>query len=316
MTTVLSDGLVLALVFVCAGLAAYLLQLGLRAGLGGRARTNVRFAELAEGTAPTELDLLRRRESGFAAWPPIVALTTLVLQSATRATPRQLALAFLFGALAVTVLLPVSLGLALRLLVGLIASGAAMYLYLRRRRSRRIGRFAEQLPDVIDVIVRSLRAGHPLPTSLALVAREMPEPSGPEFSILVDEVNYGRNLAEAMENLHARVGYAELRFMVAAVAIANQTGGNLGEILSRLAAMLRLRFRLRRRVRALSAEGRFSGIALSALPVILFGAINLVSPAYYAELWASPSASTILTVALAMLAIGNLIIYRMVNFRV
>ena len=316
MTDLLDHSAVLLLVFACAGFAAYFAQLGLRGALQGRARSAARYAALGGGPVPGELDLLRRRRAGIAALAPVAALVSLVLQSGTRVPPRRLALVFVVVALLLVLVTPTGWGLTLRLLAGLIGSGCAIYLYLRAKRARRIARFAEQLPEVLDVVVRSLRAGHPLPTSLALVAREMPEPAGPEFTILVDEVNYGRALTEALENLHARIGYAEMRYMVTSMAIANQTGGNLGEILSRLATMLRLRFRLRRRVRALSAEGRFSGLALSALPVLLFAIINLVSPTYYAEFWSSPSAATVTSVALIMLLLGNLIIYRMVNFRV
>lgn len=179
-----------------------------------------------------------------------------------------------------------------------------------------MARFGEQLPEVLDVIVRSLRAGHPLPVSLGLVARELPEPAGPEFALVIDEVNYGRSMAEALGNLHDRVGYPELRFFVASTSIAQQTGGNLGEILARLSGMLRERFRLARRVRALSAEGRFSGYALSMLPVALFGLINIVSPAYYTDFWQNASSPSVLAVCLGLLLIGNLIIYRLVNFKV
>jgi tight adherence protein B len=202
---------------------------------------------------------------------------------------------------------------------GLAALAAAAVLvggWLRLRAARRRERFGEQLPDVLDIVVRSLRAGHPLAVSLSLVAREMPAPAGPEFALVVDEVNYGRSITEALENLHARVGYPDLQFFVASTAIAHQTGGNLGEILSRLAALLRQRFRLKRRVRALSAEGRFSGLALSILPVGLFLLINLLSASYYAEFWTSPSAPTVVTGCLVLLAVGNLLIVRLVNFRV
>ena len=164
--------------------------------------------------------------------------------------------------------------------------------------------------------MRSLRAGHPLSVSLNLVAREMPAPAGPEFALVVDEVNYGRSLSEALDNLSERVGYPELRFFVAATAIAHQTGGNLGEILSRLSRMLRDRFRLSRRVRALSAEGRFSGYALSVLPVALFGIINLVSASYYAEFWKSAAATPVLATSIGLLLVGNVVIYRLVNFKV
>ena len=184
------------------------------------------------------------------------------------------------------------------------------------KRARRIASFGEQLPEVLDVITRSLRAGHPLPVSMALVAREMPEPAKNEFALVVDEVNYGRSFTEALENLYQRVGYPELRFVVAAVSIGHQTGGNLGEILARLSRMLRDRFRLTRKVRALSAEGRFSGYALSILPIGLFALINILSPAYYAEFWKSPSSGTVLAISLVLLLIGNAVILRLVNLKV
>lgn len=212
--------------------------------------------------------------------------------------------------------LPAPANALLRFVVAMMGAGLGLTLWLRWKRARRIGLFGEQLPEVLDVIVRSLRAGHPLTVSLSLVAREMPEPAGPEFALVIDEVNYGRSITEALENLYQRVGYPELKFFVASTSIAHQTGGNLGEILSRLSRMLRERFRLMRRVRALSAEGRFSGYALSVLPVALFGLINVVSPNYYTEFWRSPVASTVLAISLCLLAIGNLIILRLVNLKV
>ena len=111
------------------------------------------------------------------------------------------------------------------------------------------------------------------------------------------------------------MGHPELAFIVAAVSIANQTGGNLGEILARLSRMLRERFRLSRRVRALTAEGRFSGYALSVLPIALFGLTSVASPTYYADFWTSPVSTKVMGVAIGLLLVGNAIIYRLVNFK-
>lgn len=308
--------IVYSLIFVFAFGAAQLFQVGLTGILSGRRRTTRRFAALGPAeSASGELDAFRRRSSAFGDLAPVAWLASTVRQSGTSLGALTLATLFVAIAFALYVLLPIPSS-ALRVATAAGAAALALYGYLRFKRARRLARFGEQLPEVIDVIVRSLRAGHPLPVSLSLVARETPEPAGPEFAIVVDEVNYGRSISEALENLYGRVGYPELRFLVASVSVAHQTGGNLGEILSRLSRMLRDRFRLARRARALSAEGRFSGYALSALPIILFGLINVVSASYYADFWRSPSAGTVLSVSIGLLLVGNLAIYRMVNFKV
>lgn len=304
------------LIFVMVVLAVQQLQQGLGGAARRRGVARRRQDALAPAAASTDADALRRRESRFGRLAVVAHVNRLVLQSGTRLSPAMLGLVGVALALAVDVLLPAILAPLLRLVVGVAAAAALLEGWLRFKRGRRMARFGEQLPEVLDVIVRSLRAGHPLAVSLSLVAREMPEPAGPEFAVVIDEVSYGRSLTEALNNLHARVGYPELRFFVASTAIASQTGGNLGEILSRLSRMLRERFRLSRRVRALSAEGRFSGYALSVLPVALFGAINLVSASYYAEFWRSAAATPVVVVSIGLLAFGNLVIYRLVNFKV
>ncbi|WP_375407961.1 type II secretion system F family protein [uncultured Methylobacterium sp.] len=305
--------LIYVLIFAFSVVAAHQLQAGLAGALRGRKSVRRRLFDLGGPSQAAELDTLRRRSTGqfvlTAQW------NRLLLQSGTQASSAALGMRGLGIALVFLVLLPVP-GVWLRLCASLLASGLLVLLYLRIKRARRLARFGEQLPEVLDVIVRSLRAGHPLPVSLSLVARETPEPAGPEFALVVDEMNYGRSISEALEGLHQRVGHPELAFVVAAISIANQTGGNLGEILSRLSRMLRDRFRLTRRVRALTAEGRFSGYALSVMPVALFVLINLVSAAYYAEFWASPVSGTVTGIAVGLLVLGNLVIYRLVNFKV
>ena len=289
-------------------------------GVGGltrdRQHTRRRMASLdpervADGTAA-----LHRRTSRFGNSALVVQVDRMVVQSGTRLSGRSFAMIATGLVLLFWLALPAPANGVLRLAAAVAASLALLGLWLRIKRARRIAQFGEQLPEVIDVIVRSLRAGHPLAVSLNLVAREIPEPAGIEFALVVDEVNYGRSLSEALENLHQRIGYADLRFFVASTAIAHQTGGNLGEILSRLSRMLRERFKLARRVRALSAEGRFSGLALSILPIALFGIINLVSASYYAEFWTSAAATPVVAISLGLLLIGNLVIYRLVNFKV
>src|SRR6202008_4708163 len=159
------------------------------------------------------------------------------------------------------------------------------YLGLVVLRSRRQGKFGQQFPDAIDIIVRSLRAGHPVPIAISMVARELPDPIGSEFGIASDEITYGADLETAMRNLYFRVGQADLPLFVTAVAIQGSTGGNLSEILENLSAVIRLRFKMRRKIRALAAEGRASALILSSLPIGMFFIVNIVSPSFYGRGW-------------------------------
>jgi tight adherence protein B len=191
-----------------------------------------------------------------------------------------------------------------------------MFLFLRTTRQRRIARFAELLPDTIDVIVRAVRVGYPLPLALNLVAREMPDPVGGEFRAASDEIVFGQDVRTAIENLYRRVGQDDLLFLVVAINVQYQTGGSLGDILSRLSRLIRERARLRLKVSALSAEGRVSALVLSLMPFILFAGISLISPGYFGEIRDHPLVEPALIYAAVSLLIGNLIMYRMVNFKI
>jgi tight adherence protein B len=190
------------------------------------------------------------------------------------------------------------------------------YLVLRLLRARRQKRFGAQFPDAVDIIVRSLRAGHPTPVAISMVAREMPDPVGSEFGIVTDEITYGADLETALRNLYFRVGTDDLPLFVTAVAIQGSTGGNLGEILENLSKVIRDRFKMRRKIRALAAEGRASALILTSLPIGVFAAIQLVTPDFYASVWSESLTKIVLAVAGGWMGIGNLIMFRMVNFRI
>jgi tight adherence protein B len=189
-------------------------------------------------------------------------------------------------------------------------------LVLKFLRSRRQKKFSAQFPDAIDIIVRSLRAGHPVPVAIAMVSREMPDPMGSEFGIVIDEITYGADLETAMRNLYFRVGSDDLPLFVTAVAIQGSTGGNLGEILENLSAVIRLRFKMRRKIRALAAEGRASALILSSLPILMFMVIWFLVPDFYASVWQYSTTKIALTLAACWMGVGNFIMYRMVNFRI
>lgn len=185
--------------------------------------------------------------------------------------------------------------------------------FLRRRRQRLFGAL---FPDAIDIIVRSLRAGHPVPVAISMVARELRDPIGSEFGIVTDEITYGADLETAMRNLYFRVGTDDLPLFVTAVAIQSSTGGNLGEILENLSAVIRQRFKMRRKIRALSAEGRASALILSSLPIAMFAVIHFLVPSFYASVWDDHLTKIVLALAGGWMSIGNFIMYRLVNFRI
>ena len=281
---------------------------------------NHRLGALRSDVSPESVLIELRKERGLDEagnykFQALVALSRLYLQSGTRGSP----LAFFSSFFVVGLSLGIAIflinrsppaGVVLTLAVGV---GLPM-LILWRRRSRRLKRFAEQLPEALDIVVRSLKAGHPTRVSLALVAREMLDPIGTEFGIVGDEMTYGLELERAMQNLLERVGLEDLRLVVVSIGVQASTGGNLAEILGNLASVIRDRFRLRRKIRAISAEGRWSAILLSIFPFFLFGVIVLISPDYYGAVWDRPVVQPVLAVMVLWMLVGDYIMYRMVNF--
>lgn len=197
-----------------------------------------------------------------------------------------------------------------------VATLAGILLFLVHARSKRIRRFGEQLPEALDVIVRGLRAGHPFRVAVALVSREMPDPIGTEFGIFGDEITFGLDVESAVDNLCRRVGHDDLAFFAVSISIQNQTGGNLAEVLSRLSQLMRNRSKLRLKVRALTSEGRLSALFLSIMPFFLFGVISLLSASFYGGVKDSPAILPAVIIGLLMLTAGNVIMYKMVNFKV
>jgi tight adherence protein B len=286
---------------------------------GYRNKVNHRLRHLRENLNPELVLIELRKERGLDEAGnyryPLVFLNKLYLQSGLRGSP----LAFFGGFLVVGVFLAASgfvfaVGPLLASLAAVLVAVILPILVLMRLRGRRIKRFAEQLPEAIDIVVRSLRAGHPTPVSLSLVAREMADPIGTEFGLVCDEMTYGLELDRAMRNLLERVGLDDLRLIVVSMGVQASTGGNLAEILANLAQVIRDRFRMRRKIRAVSAEGRWSAILISVFPFALFGIIGLISPSYYGEVWDHPIVQPVLAAMVGWMLFGDYIMYRMVNF--
>lgn len=186
---------------------------------------------------------------------------------------------------------------------------------LRFLRKRRHKLFGIQLPEALELITRSLKAGHPVPVAISMVAREMADPIGTEFGVIADEVTYGSDLVTALHSLHERVGHEDLPLFVTAVSIQSSSGGNLREILDGLSGTIRERGKLKRKVRAISTEGRMSAYILTAVPALLFLGIMVLMPSFYESVWDVPMTWYLIGGSVAWLMLGNMIMFKMSNFR-
>jgi tight adherence protein B len=199
----------------------------------------------------------------------------------------------------------------LGLATGFIPTGYVLY-----KRNQRFQAFEQGLPEALDLMVSSLRAGHSLVGALGLVARESPNPIGSEFKICFDEQNYGLELRTAMENMVLRIPLQDLRIVVTAILIQKESGGNLAEVLDKAAYVIRERFRLRRQVRVHTAQGRLTGWILSFMPVVLGFLLYLVNPATMSILWTRPVGLKLMYTAAGMTIAGGLIIRKIVRMDV
>ena len=220
-------------------------------------------------------------------------------------------IAFAAALLAVWFGLPLIAALAVLLVVVM----ALPLMALRTLRNRRHKMFGIQLPEALELITRGLKAGHPVPVAVAMVAREMPDPIGTEFGMVADEVTYGSDMVTALQNLFQRVGHEDLPLFVTAVAIQSQSGGNLREILDGLSQVIRERGKLRRKVRSISTEGRMSAYILTAVPALLACAMMVLMPDMYLSVIDEPMTWYMLAGTLVWLVLGNAIMFRMANFR-
>lgn len=185
-----------------------------------------------------------------------------------------------------------------------------------RQRGERIRRIERQFPEALDLMGRAMRAGHAFPSAVQMVGDELPEPLGRDFRILFDEMNYGVPINEALAHLAERVQLPDVSYFVVAVMIQRESGGNLAELLDKIAQIVRERLKLLGEVRTLSAEGRLSAIILTALPFGVGLVVNLVNPEFMAVLWTDPAGLRMVGVALFMMVLGILWMRRIIDIRV
>ncbi len=193
--------------------------------------------------------------------------------------------------------------------------GLLFWMWLSRKRTKRLKQIEEQMPLALDVINRAIRAGHPVVSAVRLAGEEMGDPIGSEFGLIVDETTYGFEFREALINFARRTGSPDAHFFAVSVGVQAETGGNLAEILEGLAAVIRSRGMLGKRVRALSSEGRASAFLLSALPVLLIAFLLLTKPEYYTTKFSDPIFWPVASGVFVLYLAGLLLIHRIINFK-
>ena len=187
--------------------------------------------------------------------------------------------------------------------------------YVLYKRSRRFNKFNLLLPDGIDLIARSLRAGHSMPAALVTVSEEMGDPLGPEFRLVADEMNYGLPFREALLHLYRRFPLPDVQFLISAILLQKETGGNLPELLDKTSALLRARIHLQQKVRVYTAQGRMTGAILLALPFIAFVLLTLIRPEYTAPLYETEIGHKMIYATLFSMALGAIVIRNIIQVK-
>lgn len=289
-------------------------------------RTKHRLRTLSAGGsgAAREIDIVRKRLLSEVPWLSRLLLKINRAQQLDRllehANTRMtlgffIFLSILLAALGIIIVLMLGMHMAIAVLIGVLF-GAMPFLYLISLRQKRMEKFQEQLPDALDLMARALRAGHAFSGGMKMVAEEFDDPLGTEFRKTIDEINFGVGVDLAMKNLVLRVDCPDLQFFVVSVIIQRETGGNLAEILEKIALLVRERFKLYGKIRSLAAEGKLSAVILLALPPVMAMYFVVVQPEYVGLLISDPIGIAMIVGALIMMALGTYVMKRMIEIKV
>lgn len=296
---------------------------GLRQSLMGDTSAEVtrskRIALLNERMALRQATLLKIEDQKKAWWNKIPVYGTLpgkMLQAGMTMKPSvflgamlglTLALLFIYGAL---------LGAKTGIIIAGLSGPVIPITVINIIRKKRVEKFSQQLPEALDLMMRGLRVGHPLNVTISNVAENMPDPIASEFRILSDQITYGDNLIDALNDLADRIDQEDMHYLAVSISIQHGTGGNLAAMLGTLARVIRGRFAMRRRIKALSAEGRITAVVLSSLPFLMYGATLMTAPDYYSSVQDDPLFLPIAAAIVIFVTANAITMRNLVNFRI
>lgn len=270
----------------------YLVAFGKSISLNSR--VNRRLEMLDKGAGREQVLEQLRKEMQQHMRSRSIPLYSLLADKAQKAaiafTPKQLIM--VMGGVSAIAFVGLSIGVQADAPIRIVASigigVGGVYFWVNSKAKKRMAMIEEQLPDAVELMVRSLRVGHPFSSAITIVSKEIEDPLATEFGIIADESAYGRDVGEALKEMAERLDMQDLRFLSVAVTIQQQSGGNLAEILAGLAKVIRARFRLFRRVKAITAEAKWSGKFLSAFPAVCLIVILVNDPGYYDDVLDHP----------------------------
>jgi tight adherence protein B len=200
--------------------------------------------------------------------------------------------------------------------IAAVLAGGIPFYYLLWKRKTRFEKFQRQFPDGLDFIARAMKAGYAITNGVKAAADEFEDPIGTEFNKIIDEVNFGVSFSDAMKNLAHRMDSPEVKFFVVSLIIQREAGGNLTEIIEKLADIIRERFKLEGRIRVLASEGKFSALILISLPFLVFAAIAVMNPEYLKTLIVEPIGRIMIYTAAGLMALGIMVMKKMINIKV
>lgn len=326
-------GLILVCTFGAVLLAVEVLVSYLaRSRVAGNA-INLRLRMIAEGRSREQtMNLLRRRTTSLPAGLPTLVtrfgskLERTLIQAQVAIPTGRLMLGLLLGPFAIffliiIVMLAAGAGVGFgRLLMVAVFAGVVGFvipvMLLQFKATSKRKKMEEQFPVALDVFVRGLRAGHPIAAALDLLTVEMPDPIGSQFGLVVDEVTYGAELRDALQNMADRWDLDDMRMFVVSLSVQSETGGNLAEILDNLSKVIRERHSMMLKVRALSSEGRMTALMLTILPLWTLGFLFVMSPGFYLDVADDPAFVPGFVTLIVMYCIGFYAIRRMIDLKV
>ena len=303
---------------------AYLWWTGTHGGGARRIARRLRLMSAGADGEREKVSILKQRPYADGEWLDAFlhrrrlahAIDRLLLQSGLRWSVAQFIGASLGGMMLVSlVLIMRPVPLAAKVVIAL-AIMMVPYILVRRARAARLIKIEEQLPEAADFLARAMRAGHSFTNVLQMVGTELPEPLSGEFRTAHEEINYGVPMNEALYNLSERIPLTDLRYLVIAVVIQRESGGNLAEILGNISHIIRERLKLIGKVRVLSAEGRMSAWILGLMPFCMMAFMTVVNPRYVSVLWTDPTGIKMLWYGAGMILIGVLWIRKVIHIRV
>ena len=250
---------------------------------------------------------------------PLYSILASKAQKANIAfTPPQIIMIMMGLSVVAFIGLTVGTGTAapIRVAVALAMGIGGVYVWINNKAKKRTALIEEQLPDAVELMVRSLRVGHPFSSAVGIVAKEVADPLGSEMGVISDEAAYGRDMGESLKAMSERMDMQDLRFLAVAVTIQQQSGGNLAEILDGLSKVIRARFKLFRRVKAITAEAKWSGMFLSVFPLLALVGINVIQPNYYDEVKETAVFIPACLVVAAFLVANVFVMRTLVNIKV